>query len=92
MSKVTVDGISLNVDEAIFEDWEFLEKISETQKETENPLEQMNALVGAFKMLLGKDYERVKIELRKKHDGALSVDTMSKFFEKLSKSVEALKN
>lgn len=92
MTKITVDGISFNVEKDIFEDWDFLEALSRSQEQSDNPLTQMSALVEVFRMLCGKDFESVKSKLRKANKGKLTVETMSTFFEKTVQAVMALKN
>lgn len=85
---IEVEGVSLEVDRDLLDDFEVAEAIADATDESADDTERMRAVVGLFRLVYGADYGRVKSELRAANDGRLTVETMMTFFtstlEKLS--------
>ena len=77
---VEIDGLSIDVDAAVFQDYEFLEALSEV---TDG---QPASIVRPFRMLFAGDaYQAVKNHLRDE-DGRVPVKAMSVFLSKVVKA------
>jgi hypothetical protein len=77
---VEIDGLSIDVDAAVFQDYEFLEALSEV---TDG---QPASIVRPFRMLFAGDaYQAVKDHLRDE-DGRVPVKAMSVFLSKVVKA------
>ena len=77
---VEIDGLSIDVDTAVFQDYEFLEALSEV---TDG---QPSSIVRPFRMLFAGDiYQAVKDHLRDE-DGRVPVKAMSAFLSKVVKA------
>lgn len=77
---VEIDGLSIDVDAAVFQDYEFLEALSEV---TDG---QPASIVRPFRMLFAGDaYQAVKDHLRDE-DGRVPVKAMSVFLRKVVKA------
>jgi hypothetical protein len=77
---VEIDGLSIDVDAAVFHDYEFLEALSEV---TDG---QPASIVRPFRMLFAGDaYQAVKDHLRDE-DGRVPVKAMSVFLSKVVKA------
>lgn len=77
---VEIDGLSIDVDAAVFQDYEFLEALSEV---TDG---QPASIVRPFRMLFAGDaYQAVKDHLRDE-DGRVPVKAMSAFLAKVVKA------
>jgi len=77
---VEIDGLSIDVDTAVFQDYEFLEALSEV---TDG---QPASIVRPFRMLFAGDaYQAVKDHLRDE-DGRVPVKAMSVFLSKVVKA------
>lgn len=77
---VEIDGLSIDVDAAVFQDYEFLEALSEV---TDG---RPASIVRPFRMLFAGDaYQAVKDHLRDE-DGRVPVKAMSVFLSKVVKA------
>nr|DAR62861.1 MAG TPA: hypothetical protein [Caudoviricetes sp.] len=77
---VEIDGFSIDVDTNVFQDYEFLEALSEV---TDG---QPSSIVRPFRMLFtGDTYQAVKDHLRDE-DGRVPVKAMSVFLSKVVKA------
>ena len=77
---VEIDGFSIDVDTAVFQDYEFLEALSEV---TDG---QPSGIVRPFRMMFAGDtYQAVKDHLRDE-DGRVPVKAMSAFLSKVVKA------
>lgn len=77
---VEIDGFSIDVDTAVFQDYEFLEALSEV---TDG---QPSSIVRPFRMMfVGDTYQAVKDHLRDE-DGRVPVKAMSAFLSKVVKA------
>jgi hypothetical protein len=77
---VEIDGFSIDVDTAVFQDYEFLESLADVSDG------QPASIVRPFRMLFAGDtYQKVKDHLRDE-DGRVPVKAMSTF---LAKTVKA---
>lgn len=77
---VEIDGLSIDVDAAVFQDYEFLEALSEVADG------QPASIVRPFRMLFAGDaYQAVKDHLRDE-DGRVPVKAMSVFLSKVVKA------
>ena len=89
---VTVQGITLSIPLGELSDrladWDVVEGIAELNDPQAPPQMRMVASMRVLKTLLADDYDRIKTELREKHDGKLTEQIMTDFmrdvFEVLS--------
>lgn len=81
---ITALGVTVKADPSAFDDYDLLEEIANYG---ESPL----SFIPMLKALCGKDYERVKDELRDKH-GHLSLERVGQFLDEAQKELVALKN
>ena len=83
-----VDGIELNVTAEDFDDFEITECMATLGDPDAEDGEQLTATVRMFRLIFKGDYQRVKDELRAKHDGRLTNETMAAF---ANRGIEAAK-
>lgn len=76
---ITVDGVTLTVPVDRVKDWDVVESVAVMQDEASTEPEKLVASVRVMRRLFAGDYERVKKELRAKHDGELTADVMGEF-------------
>lgn len=86
---VTVDGIDVDLTAETFEDYDVLEAIADVNGHTGDPVAQLADVVRLFRLVFGADYDRIKRELREEHDGKLTADDMTKFFNDVAVAVDA---
>ena len=82
-AEVVVQGITLNVpkDELAdrLADWDVIEGIATMNDDAAGGIDRMVAVSRVLKSLFAGDYERIKSELRAKHDGKLTEQIMGDF-------------
>lgn len=90
--EVTVDGITVVVSIDPADDYELTE-LMVTRFDTEaSDVERAKAMLAQNRLVLGKDYERVKAELRERHGGTLSNAVMGAFVTRVIRGARELKN
>ena len=91
-AKVTVSGITVEVLMDAADDFEVVEQIAVNADPDSTAAERISAMVRVYKAIFGKDYKRVKDELRAKNGGKLPVAVMSDFATTVMNEVAKLKN
>ena len=81
---LTACGVTVKADPLAFDDYDLLEEIANYG---ESPL----SFIPMLKALCGKDYQRVKDELRDQY-GHLSMERVGQFLDETQKQLVALKN
>ena len=81
---LTALGVTVKADPGAFDDYDLLEEIANYG---ESPL----SFIPMLKALCGKDYQRVKDELRDQY-GHLSMERVGQFLDETQKQLVALKN
>ena len=81
---LTALGVTVKADPSAFDDYDLLEEIANYG---ESPL----SFIPMLKALCGKDYKRVKDELRDQY-GHLSLERVGQFLDEAQKELVALKN
>lgn len=81
---LTALGVTVKADPGAFDDYDLLEEIANYG---ESPL----SFIPMLKALCGKDYQRVKDELRDQY-GHLSMERVGQFLDEAQKQLVALKN
>ena len=81
---LTALGVTVKADPGSFDDYDLLEEIANYG---ESPL----SFIPMLKALCGKDYQRVKDELRDQY-GHLSMERVGQFLDETQKQLVALKN
>lgn len=81
---LTALGVTVKADPGAFDDYDLLEEIANYG---ESPL----SFIPMLKALCGKDYQRVKDELRDQY-GHLSMERVGQFLDEVQKQLVALKN
>lgn len=81
---LTALGVTVKADPGAFDDYDLLEEIANYG---ESPL----SFIPMLKALCGKDYQRVKDELRDQY-GHLSMERVGEFLDEAQKQLVALKN
>ena len=89
---VTVSGITVEVLMDSADDFVVVEQIAVNADPDSTAAERISAMVRVYKAIFGKDYKRVKDELRRKHGGRLPVAVMSDFATTVMNEVTKLKN
>lgn len=89
---VEVDGISVTVDVDIADDYEVTEQAAIANDPYATAAERMSSTIRVYKLLLGKDYRRVKDELREKNGGKLPTEKMVSFIAEVIAKVGEAKN
>lgn len=89
---VTVSGITVEVLMDAADDFEVVEQIAVNADPDSTAAEKISAMVRVYKAVFGKDYKRVKDELRRKNGGKLPVAVMSDFATTVMNEVAKLKN
>lgn len=89
---VTVSGITVDVLMDAADDFELVEQIATNADPDSTAAEKISAMVRVYKAIFGKDYKRVKDELRRKNGGRLPVAVMSDFATTVMNEVTRLKN
>ena len=89
---VTVSGITVEVLMDAADDFEVVEQIAVNADPDSTAAERISAMVRVYKAIFGKDYKRVKDELRRKNGGRLPVAVMSDFATTVMNEVAKLKN
>ena len=89
---VTVSGITVDVLMDAADDFELVEQIAVNADPDSTAAEKISAMVRVYKAVFGKDYKRVKDELRRKNGGRLPVAVMSDFATTVMNEVAKLKN
>lgn len=99
LKTIVVDGIEFQADPDLINDWDFMESLAEVMAQQEaldpsgdaaDPVAAGKAMTGMNNlatMLFGRDYSRIKNELRAKNDGRLPIEVMVKF---IMRTVEEL--
>lgn len=91
-TKVTVSGITVEVLMDAADDFEVVEQIAINADPDSTAAERISAMVRVYKAIFGRDYKRVKDELRAKNGGKLPVAVMSDFATTVMNEVAKLKN
>lgn len=81
---LTALGVTVKADPGAFDDYDLLEEIANYG---ESPL----SFIPMLKALCGKDYQRVKDELRDQY-GHISMERVGEFLDEAQKQLVALKN
>lgn len=89
---VTVSGITVDVLMDAADDFELVEQIAINADPDSTAAEKISAMARVYKAIFGKDYKRVKDELRRKNGGRLPVAVMSDFATTVMNEVARLKN
>lgn len=89
---VTIDGIEVTVLMDAADDFEVVEQVAVNADPDSTAGERISALVRVYKALFGRDYKRVKDELRAKNGGRLPVKVMTDFAARVMDEFAALKN
>lgn len=89
---VTVSGITVDVLMDAADDFELVEQIAINADPDSTAAEKISAMVRVYKAIFGKDYKRVKDELRRKNGGRLPVAVMSDFATTVMNEAARLKN
>lgn len=89
---VTVSGITVDVQMDAADDFELVEQIAINADPDSTAAERISAMIRVYKAIFGKDYKRVKDELRAKNGGKLPVAVMSDFATTVMNEVAKLKN
>lgn len=89
---VTVSGITVDVLMDSADDFEVVEQIAVNADPDSTAAEKISAMVRVYKAIFGKDYKRVKDELRRKNGGRLPVAVMSDFATTVMNEAAKLKN
>ena len=89
---VTVSGITVDVHMDAADDFELVEQIAVNADPDSTAAERISAMVRVYKAIFGRDYKRVKDELRRKNGGRLPVAVMSDFATTVMNEVAKLKN
>lgn len=89
---VTVSGITVDVQMDAADDFELVEQIAINADPDSTAAERISAMIRVYKAIFGKDYKRVKDELRDKNGGKLPVAVMSDFATTVMNEVAKLKN
>lgn len=89
---VTVSGITVDVLMDSADDFELVEQIAINADPDSTAAEKISAMVRVYKAIFGKDYKRVKDELRRKNGGRLPVAVMSDFATTVMNEAARLKN
>lgn len=90
--KVTVQGIEVELKLDPTDDYEITELLITHMDENSTNRERSEATVKSYRLILGDQYQRVKDELRAKHDGRLTNEDMISFMNDLMAASAALKN
>lgn len=83
-----VDGIKVDVTAESFDDFEVTECLADLVDESADDAARLAATVRIYRLVFGDDLPRVKSELRERHDGRLTNETMGAF---LTSCMEAAK-
>ena len=86
---LVIDGIEVNLTAEDFDDFEILECLADMIDETAEQSAKVAATVRVYRLLFGADFERVKRELREKHDGRLTNEIMGDFLNACMAEVQA---
>lgn len=89
---VEVDGIEVTLDLGILDDYELTEQLVINADPASSRSERLGALVRAYRILFGDDYQRVKDELRAMNGGGLPNGAMVNFAHAVIGKVGELKN
>lgn len=86
---VEVDGVSVEIDTEVFDDFDLVECIADSENPDATDAQRLSATVRLFRLLFGPEYARVKRELRAAHDGRLTVEVMTDFASGVFEAVGA---
>lgn len=89
---VEVDGITVHVPIDTEDDYELAALASVISDPDATADERGRAIARQYRLVLGKDYDRVMAELRKRNDGALPVKTVALFVNSVIRAVTPVKN
>lgn len=89
---VTVSGITVDVLMDAADDFELVEQIAVNADPDSTAAEKISAMVRVYKAIFGRDYRRVKDELRRKNGGRLPIAVMSDFAATVMNEAARLKN
>lgn len=89
---VTVSGITVDVLMDAADDFELVEQIAVNADPDSTAAEKISAMVRVYKAIFGRDYKRVKDELRRKNGGRLPIAIMSDFAATVMNEAARLKN
>ena len=78
-SPLVVHGIKVKLTVADVDDYEVTEALVDMSDEDKPETDCAKAIVRLTRLLFGRDWERIKGELRKKHDGKLTNETVGNF-------------
>lgn len=84
-----IDGIEVNLTAEDFDDFEILECLADIVDDAAEPSAKLAATVRIYRLLFGADFERVKRELREKHEGKLTNEIMGDFLNACMAAVQA---
>lgn len=89
---VEVDGITVHVPIDTEDDYELAALSSVISDPDASSEERGRAIARQYRLVLGKDYDHVMAELRKRNDGALPVRTVALFVNRVIRAVTPVKN
>lgn len=84
-----VDGVKVSLTAEDFDDFEILECLADIVDDAAEPSAKLAATVRIYRLLFGADFERVKRELREKHEGKLTNEIMGDFLNACMAAVQA---
>lgn len=86
---ITVDGINVAISPDTLDDFEVVEAIADATDETADDTAKLRAVVNLFRLVYADGYDRIKHELRDRHDGRLTTETMMGFFTATLETINA---
>lgn len=86
---ILVDGIKVEVTADAFDDFEITECIADLYDDEATDGEKTASAVKMYRLVFGDEFPRVKRELRAKHGGKLTNETMNSFMGDVIEAVKA---
>lgn len=86
---IVVDGVKVDLTADDFDDFEVTECLADIVDDAAEASAKLAATVRIYRILFGSDFERVKRELRAKHDGKLTNEVMGDFLNACMTAVQA---
>lgn len=86
---IIIDGVKVDLTADAFDDFEIVECLADIVDDASEPSAKLAATVRIYRLLFGADFERVKRELRAKHDGKLTNEIMGDFLNACMAEVQA---
>lgn len=80
-SPLVVDGIKVDLTVESVDDYEITEALVDMSDEALGEQERARATVAMARLLFGADWTRIKRELRERHDGKLTNETVGEFIK-----------